>query len=158
MLILQMLEIAMKIKYFCLQQNECDWKLYKTKSACQFSVFRWGWLLNAETQTWSVRSKPVPHIYSTSPWHFSWAKALSWGGWNRSGRTETVWLSLCLQRPWYGWHQREERGSWGGHHRKSDLKSPKGGLLESCWSVKRTQTAWIKPVRLHIQCSCPPPH
>lgn len=130
MLKLQMLEIAVKIKYIFLQQNECDWKLYKTKSACQCSVFRWGWRLNAETQTWSVRSKPVPRIYSTSPWHFSWAKALSWGGWNRSGRTETVWLSLCLQRPWYGWHQREERGS-GGASQEVRFEVSKGG------------TAWV---------------
>lgn len=109
-------------------RNECNWKLYKSKSACQFSVFRW--CLNAETQTWSVRSKPVPHIYTMSPWHFSWAKVLSWGGWNRSGRMETVWLSLSLQRPWYGSHQREERGSWGGGITGSQIWSLQRGTIK----------------------------
>lgn len=109
--------------------DECDRRLHKTKLACQFPVCRWSCGLNAATQTWSATSKPVPHIYSMSPWHFSWPDVLSRGGWNRSGRMETVWPSRSLQRPWYGSHQREERGSRGGLPRKSDLKSPEGDCL-----------------------------
>lgn len=67
---------------------------------------------------------------------------------DQAGRRQSGCLSACrgLEMAHIKGRRKEAWGEGGGHHRKSDLKPPKGRLLVSCWVATRTQTAWIKPV------------
>lgn len=126
-------------------RNEREWNLCKTTCACQLSGV---WTQRHRRDRWdqSLSHTSIVRLHGISPEQRPY---LGEDELDQAGRRQSACLSACRGLDMaHIKERREEAGGWGGrHHRKSDMKSPKRDRL-SCSAVKRTQTAWIKPVRL----------